>query len=141
MFAGGPDRIPVTTNPPGATVFVDNMPVGQTPTIVSLDRGRSSGVIRIEAAGYAPVVVTRDKSVIGWFWVNLLVWPGFLIDAITGNVKSFDDTPIAIGLAPVGAPPAPAYAPQPGTPPPPPPPPATPPPPPPPAAPPPAPRR
>jgi hypothetical protein len=125
IMAGGPDHIPVSTNPPGATVFVDNVPVGQTPLMLTLNREHSSGVIRIELPGFAPVLIVRDKSINGWFWANLCFGGvlGIVVDLITGDVKQFDDTPIAIGLTP-GAGPGPAgYPPGPsgGYPPPPPP--------------------
>jgi PEGA domain len=112
IMAGGPDRIPVSTNPPGATVFVDNMPVGTTPTMVALDRQRSGGVIRIEMAGFVPVTVVRAKAINGWFWANLCVgFVGFIVDLATAEYKSFDDGPIALGLTPAygtpGAPPPP----------------------------------
>ena len=112
LFSAGPDRIPITTNPQGATVFVDNIPVGQTPILVALDREHSSGVIRIELAGFAPVMMMRSKSINGWFWVNLCTSGiiGIVVDLATGNVQGFDDDPIAIGLTPIydpqgGAPP------------------------------------
>ena len=133
IFAGGPDHVPVSTNPPGATVFVDNVPVGTTPMMVTLNRDHSGGVIRIEMAGFAPVTVVRAKDIQGWFWVNvcLLSLLGVIVDVATGDFKAFDDTPIAIGLTPAYGPGAPApyppqpppgypLAPQPGYPPPPP---------------------
>jgi len=117
LFSAGPDRIPITTNPQGATVFVDNLPVGQTPLLVALDREHSSGVIRIELAGFAPIMMMRSKSINGWFWVNLCTTGliGIVVDLATGNVQGFDDDPIAIGLTPIydpqgGAPP-PGYGP------------------------------
>jgi PEGA domain len=122
IMAGGPDHVPVSTNPPGATVFVDNVPVGQTPVMVSLDRQKSNGVIRIEMAGFAPVTLVRGKSINGWFWASVCLTGlvGIVVDLITGDVKEFDDGPIAIGLTPAyGAPPpGPGpYAPPPGPPP------------------------
>ena len=130
IMAGGPDHVPVSTNPPGATVFVDNMPVGTTPTMVTLNREHSNGVIRIEMAGFAPVTVVRAKGINGWFWVNFCFGGiiGIVVDLVTGDIKSFDDTPIALGLTPgYGPPPGPPgppgpapYPPQPGYPPPPP---------------------
>jgi hypothetical protein len=119
----------VSTNPPGATVFVDNMPVGTTPTVVMLNREHSNGIIRIEMAGFAPVTVVRSKGINGWFWVNFCFGGvfGIIVDLVTGDIKAFDDTPIALGLTPgYGPPPGPAggppppYPPQPGYPPPPP---------------------
>src|SRR5512147_1151061 len=99
IMAGGPDRIPVSTNPPGATVFVDNIPAGQTPLMITLDRQHSSGVIRIELAGFAPVTLVRTTSINGWFWANLCIGGliGIVVDVVTGDIKAFDDAPIAIG--------------------------------------------
>jgi hypothetical protein len=109
IMAGGPDRIPVSTNPPGATVFVDNIPVGQTPVMVTLDRQHSSGVIRIEMPGFAPVAIVRTTSINGWFWANLCFGGllGIVVDLVTGDIKAFDDAPIAIGLTPAYGPPPP----------------------------------
>lgn len=122
IMAGGPDRVPVSSNPPGAAVFVDNVQVGVTPTVVTLDRGRSQGNIRIEAPGYAPVVIQRGKQINGWFWGNLCLGGlvGMVIDLVTGDVKRFDDTPIGVGLSPgPGGPPPMPMEPPPGPPPPP----------------------
>lgn len=109
IMAGGPDHVRVATNPPGATVFIDNVPVGQTPMMVTLDRQRSAGLIRIELYGFAPVVVMRAPRINGWFWANICLGGiGTMVDLVTGNIKSFDDTPISVGLVPApGAPPGP----------------------------------
>jgi PEGA domain-containing protein len=113
IMAGGPDHVPVSTNPPGATVFVDNVPVGQTPMMVTLDRQRSSGVIRIELPGFAPVTLLREKGINGWFWASVCLTGvvGIVVDLVTGDVKDFDDTPIAIGLTPAYGAPPPGYPP------------------------------
>jgi hypothetical protein len=101
IMSGGPDRVPITTNPPGATVFVDDVPVAQTPALVALDR-RGDGEIRLELPGFLPVVLVRSKTINGWFWVNFcLGFVGIIIDAATGNIQAFDDAPIAIGMTPV----------------------------------------
>jgi uncharacterized protein YceK len=114
ILSGGPDAVSISTNPPGAAVFVDNMQVGQTPTVVTLDRSRSMGHIRIELPGFQPVVMQRSKSMNGWFIASIClgILPA-IIDLITGDWQGFDDTPIAIGLAPLpgGYAPPPAAAP------------------------------
>ncbi len=110
LFAGGPDTIPINTNPAGAYVYVNGEMVGQTPMMLALDRNRSSADIRIYYPGFQPVQLFRNKSVNGWFFVNLLVWPGFIVDLITGDWQRFDDYPIILGLTPGQAPPP--YAPQ-----------------------------
>jgi hypothetical protein len=112
IMAGGPDKVPVTSSPSGAQVFVDNQLVGATPTVVILDRGRSQGNIRIEAAGYEPVVMTRVKTINGWFWANLCIGGviGIVIDLVTGDVKRFDDSGISVALVPSAGAPAPMPA-------------------------------
>jgi hypothetical protein len=104
IMAGGPDRVPVNTNPPGAAVIVDGVQVGVTPTTVTLDRGRSMGNIRLEMPGYAPVTLQRSKEINGWFWANLCLGGviGIVVDLATGNVKRFDTTPVGVSLVPGG---------------------------------------
>jgi hypothetical protein len=106
IVASGPDSIPVSTNPPGAYVYVNGQVVGQTPMVVELDRGRSMADIRIYYPGFQPVQLARYKSLNGWVFGNfcLGIWP-LVIDLATGNWQRFEDEPIAIGLTPGHAPP------------------------------------
>ncbi len=109
LFAGGPDYVPVATNPPGAWVYINGAPVGQTPTTVRLERGQPAQ-IQIALSGFQPVLLMRDTEINGWFFANL-VWfyaiVPWVVDLVDGNWQRFDDTPIAIGLTPLaGAPPA-----------------------------------
>ena len=55
MANGTTQRIPVTSEPAGAQVFVDGRAVGTAPTRVTVSR-RSGREIRVEKAGYGPVV-------------------------------------------------------------------------------------
>lgn len=116
LFAGGPDYVPVSTNPPGAWVYYNGQPVGQTPTTVILERGRPAQ-IQIALQGFQPVVFERQAYVNGWFFANILwiyaVLP-WVIDLVDGDWRRFDDTPIAIGLTPLaGGPPPYPYPPAP----------------------------
>jgi PEGA domain len=103
IMAPGPDRVPVSTNPPGARVFVDDHLVGETPVVVDLDRWHSKGEFQLELLGFEPFHITRTKSINGWFWGNILLGGGLigiLVDAAAGNVLRFDDSPISVGLVP-----------------------------------------
>lgn len=111
LFAGS-SQVPVITNPPGAFVYVNGQPVGQTPTAINLDPDRP-GNIQIYLPGFQPVQMWRQKSISGWFWVNLIVWPGFFVDLATGKYNKYDDTGIAIGLTPAQGPPPEWYQPPP----------------------------
>jgi hypothetical protein len=106
IVAGGPDTIPIATNPPGAYVYLNGQVVGQTPMTVEVDRSHSMADIRIYYPGFQPVQITRYKSLNGWVFGNILltIWP-VIIDLATGNWERFDDEPIAIGLTPGQAPP------------------------------------
>jgi PEGA domain len=126
LFASGPDYVPVSTNPPGAWVYYDGAPVGQTPTVVRLERGRPAQ-IQIALDGFQPVLLQRDSSINGWFFVNILWLAAIvpvIVDVVDGDWQRFDDTPIAIGLVPMRGGPAPYQQPyqqpylQPGQPPP-----------------------
>jgi len=106
IVAGGPDTIPIATNPPGAYVYVNGQVVGQTPMTLELDRGRSMADIRLYYPGFQPVQLARYKHLNGWVVGNLLLglWP-VIIDLATGNWQRFDEDPILIGLTPGQAPP------------------------------------
>lgn len=112
LISGGPDEIPITTNPPGAYVYVDGQVVGQTPLVVTLDRKRSVGDIRIYYPGFMPVAMQRYKHFNLWTIGNFFIgmFP-IIIDFITGDWQAYDDDPIAIGLQPGQA--APPYGMQP----------------------------
>jgi len=111
LFASGPDYVPVSTNPPGAWVYYNGVPVGQTPTTVRLERGRPAQ-IQIALQGFQPVVLERYSSINGWFFANIFwvyaIVP-WIIDLVDGDWQRFDDTPIAIGLMPMGGGPMPPY--------------------------------
>jgi len=108
IIAGGPDAVPITTNPPGAYVYVNGQVVGQTPMMVELDRGANMADIRIYSPGFQPVQITRYKSMNGWLIGSIILLPllvPIIVDFATGNWQRFDDSGIAIGLTPGQAPP------------------------------------
>src|SRR4051812_2213747 len=90
LFASKTTQLPVATNPPGAIVYINGAPVGQTPTIVELE-GKRPANIQIYMPGFQPVQIWRAKSFTGWFWVNILFWPGFIVDLATGSYERYDD--------------------------------------------------
>lgn len=115
LMAGGPDHVPVMTNPPGAYVYLNGIPVGQTPMHLLLDRDRDAN-IQIYLPGFAPVQLARAKE-FNWWFVGSIVLVGLvvplIVDLATGNFKKFDEGTIAIGLTPLAAPPPQWYQQQP----------------------------
>ena len=109
IFNPGPDLVPVSSRPEGATVRLDGVTVGKTPLILSLPRD-SEGVISFEKEGYQKATVDRDKVVNGTFFVNLgwiLIWPAvpisMLVDLITGNAGKYSTEPLNVELVPFEA--------------------------------------
>ena len=74
-----------SSNPQKASVFVDNMKIGDTPISSSLLRKREH-TVRIELEGYLPYETTLTKKLNGWFFGNILIGGliGVVVDASTG---------------------------------------------------------
>ena len=107
VFAGGPDNVPIATNPPGAYVYVNGQLIGQTPVVAHLDRHYDSADIRIYYPGFQPVQINRYKSfnywTIGDFPILALIFP-VVVDFVTGNWQEFDEDPVLLGLTPGNGP-------------------------------------
>lgn len=101
----GPDMIMVNTSPDGATVYLDEIPVGKTPMTVPVDRA-SDGIFKIEKDGYKTIMIDRDKVLAGWFFPGnllwLLLWPGLpvaiIVDLASSNQGKYQTTPINLKL-------------------------------------------
>ncbi len=65
MINGGEQSVPVTSTPPGATVFVNGVREGETPLGLFLARKHKAPVIRIEAPGYDPVEIRVGRKTLG----------------------------------------------------------------------------
>lgn len=80
-------EIPITSNPPGACVFIDGEPAGTTPVKARLARWKPHDV-RIELAGYEPTRRRLKNSLNPVMLFNLLLIGGapygLAIDFITG---------------------------------------------------------
>lgn len=61
LVYGFHEKIPVVSEPPGASVTVDGKPEGRTPLSVELSRGESHK-IRIEMTGYVPYEITTENG-------------------------------------------------------------------------------
>jgi TolB-like protein len=98
MFASGPDRIPVESDPPGARVYLDGAYQGVTPVTVEVPRA-SEAEFSVKKEGYAGATVDRDKVLNGWFLASILVWPiGLPVDLLTHNQGRYRETPVRVAL-------------------------------------------
>lgn len=81
--------ITVNSKPEGAKVQLGSLQ-GVTPYQVKLPKGKDYSI----TATYAGKTQSTplEKKVDGVFWINILVFPGLIIDAATGNMYKYDPT-------------------------------------------------
>lgn len=116
IVASGPDLIPVTTDPPGAKVYIGDSPapIAVTPATLSIRRQDGEyldfwdgyGVrLRFEHEGCHPQVVMVHDVLNGWYVGNFLFGGaiGMLIDMATGNATKWPERPLHVPLTPVTA--------------------------------------
>lgn len=101
IVASGPDHIPVSSSPAGATVYLNETPVGVTPITLSVKRSDDCR-IRIEMKGYEPYRVDNGKVLNGWVFGDLLIPVlGIAIDLATSNQGLHPSGPITANLIPI----------------------------------------
>jgi len=104
IMHGSSQKVGISSSPTGATVSVDNKPLGNTPVFADLKRGEEH-VVTIEMPGYDKAQLTITKSVSGWVWGNI-VFGGFIglaVDAITGGLYNLSPEQLNAELRKGGA--------------------------------------
>ncbi len=87
IFGDNSRAVQVTTVPAGATILVNNGATSlASPTQVIVPTTWSPTTIHVQKAGYKSQTFVVDPifQPVG-LW-NILVWPGFIIDAISGDM-------------------------------------------------------
>jgi hypothetical protein len=103
LFNSGPQPVTFTSNPPGAAVWVDNVPRGQTPVILSLPKNENHSIL-FKMDGYQEFGATINKKVsAGYVVLDILggLFP-VIIDAATGSWYKLDANTIHGPLAKIG---------------------------------------
>jgi hypothetical protein len=77
-------KVPVTSNPVGATVIVNGAQKWVTPLELRLPRNKKGQVIRIESEGYNPVEIRLQRKMPGGTYIS-----NFLFGFVTGAVVTF----------------------------------------------------
>lgn len=99
VFAHKTMMAPMSSDPPGAEVFVDGHRVGQTPMTIELSHRREH-VVTFRKAGYKEATCSIGRSV-GAVWVVLDVVFGLvpvIIDAATGSWYGSNPTVCSVTL-------------------------------------------
>ena len=89
IFTSGAQTVSVNSVPPGAKVQVGPH-TGTTPYSVSLPRGKDY-VITATLEG-TQKTQNLNRTIEGVYWVNILFWPGLIIDMATGKMYKYEPT-------------------------------------------------
>lgn len=105
LIAPGPDLVPVSSDPSGAVVRLDDREAGRTPCIVAVPRN-SEGVFTFDLAGFEIARVDRDKVPNGAALFNVLggylTLPVFFaIDFFSGNLGKYSTEELRVTLKPL----------------------------------------
>ncbi len=87
VFTGTADDVYFTSEPAGAMVYLEGHPLGRTPLITRVPRAR---YVTFELEGYYPMSQLMSSRVNGVTFINLLWWPGFIVDAATGAIVKLE---------------------------------------------------
>ncbi|WP_145984500.1 putative periplasmic lipoprotein [Zymobacter palmae] len=89
VFGPSQDTITVSTQDNDTKVFVDGLYMGNGTVTYPVPRGKSV-TLSAEKKGCSPRVLQTGKSVVGLTFINILFWPGFIVDAATGSIMKAD---------------------------------------------------
>ena len=89
IFTSGPQTVSVDSKPPGASVAIGPFK-GKTPYQVSLPRGKD--YVITAKHGDDSQTQNLNKSIEPVYWVNILFWPGLIIDLATGKMFKYEPT-------------------------------------------------
>ena len=87
LFRESSQVIRVNSTPQGATVKLGDAE-GKTPYALTVPKGKEY-VMNVKLGGETKSM-SLQKRVDGLYWVNILVWPGLIVDAITGKMHVYD---------------------------------------------------
>src|SRR5678815_3859157 len=107
LFSGGPQAVTFTSNPPGAQVLIDGVPIGATPMTGMLDRTTfGTHYTTLRYPGFEPQRFLLEKSLNGVAILNLSSGCFWLTDALTGAMIEYSPNAYHLELRPAGMPPA-----------------------------------
>ena len=90
IISGTEQTIQVSSTPEGATVYVDGMPMGRTPTAVRLKKNKHSNIM-VKMEGYSSQSLPMGKSFDGVALLNIF-WDSSTTDAVTGAIFQYSPT-------------------------------------------------
>lgn len=98
IFSGSHDPITFNSVPEGAVVEVNGARVGKTPLTVPIKRSITPPQVRLKLADHEPQAVLLQNTFNAVALLDILFWPGFIVDAATGSLMRYDMTSYEVEL-------------------------------------------
>lgn len=104
IISGSSQKIPIASNPSGATVTIDSLPAGTTPLVADLSRKRLHR-LKIELPGYFPYEEIISQQVNSVVFANILLGGiiGAGVDIATGASNNLTPDGVRAELRKMGA--------------------------------------
>lgn len=87
IFGDENRTVRITSEPENANVYYNGTMVGTTPLNLNVDNPMAQNTIVVEKDGFYKNVKPLDVKFQTVGWANILFWPGFLVDYMTGDMK------------------------------------------------------
>jgi hypothetical protein len=97
MFGDNTRQVTVNSQPSGAGIYMDGVRHGTTPAIITLPSHIYGGkVISLRKDGYLEQSATINSKFQPVGLWNILFWPGFIIDGVTGDTVKIDPSSLVV---------------------------------------------
>ena len=100
LFSSSTVTVQMDSDPPGAKYEVGPFS-GKTPESIAIPKKSIPDFATFELPGYARQTVPIESGITGVFWVNILFWPGMIVDIVTGDYKTIDVPQVRATLTPL----------------------------------------
>ncbi|UCC29687.1 MAG: PEGA domain-containing protein [Phycisphaerales bacterium] len=95
MISGSSQTITVHSSPPGAYVQIGHQ-TGTTPVTLHVPKGKDFPVEISQGPDKRVVALSRNLDPITLLNIIPPLWPGFIVDAVTGAITKYDPNVISI---------------------------------------------
>ena len=89
IFSDKSDKITIHSKDPEARILVNGNEIGKGNAVYSLAKDKTA-IITASKKGCSDMSVPTEQSINGVTFINLIFWPGYLIDAATGKIHKAD---------------------------------------------------
>lgn len=102
LFSSGTVTVQMKSDPPGAKYELGPFS-GKTPDSIAIPKKSIPDFAVFEMPGYERRTVPIESGITGVFWLDVLFWPGIIVDMVTGDYKTLSVPEVSATLTPLAA--------------------------------------